>query len=245
MSRAGQLLRDPAVAPLDQPATGWIEADGEHRAEAATNRDVVLQRFGADGKVIETRCVHVGEGPDDWTVVPRAAAPVKKAPTASTSKEAPTGSRSSRHVSEGGDGAGSGGSGSGARKGRMQGKPHVEGGFELGVPIGLRLGYHVEGEVVRSVGARWLSAPAFDLLESTAFGAISGSSAYVDFVIGDVWDLEVSLGGGLVGYDVGGYGGLAVQYDPPTFIQVNLGFFIGVADEAAWLAPDVTMGFVW
>lgn len=228
MSRAGQLLRDPAVAALNQPATGWIEADGEHRAEAATNRDVVLQRFGADGKVVETRYVHVGEPLEDWTVVPRAAA----------TKEAPSGSWSSRHVS----GEGSGG---GASLGRMQGKPHVEGGFELGFPIGLRLGYHVEGDVVRSFGARCLLTPAFGFEDLDEVGGILGPSGYVDFIIGDVWDLEASFGGGLVGYDIGTYGGLAVQYDPYTFLQVNLGIFIGVSEEYAWLAPDVTVGFVW
>lgn len=67
MKPASLLLRDPVSTPLVAMDVGWIEVDGAHRAEAPTNRDVTLQRFGGDGQITETLYVHAGESLAGWT----------------------------------------------------------------------------------------------------------------------------------------------------------------------------------
>lgn len=144
---------------------------------------------------------------------------------------ASTGSWSARHLD--------GGARSSTTKkvGYLQGKQHLEGGFELGLPIAGRLGWHLEGDVVRSFGARCLMTAAAGGSESM----ILGPSAYVDFRMADVWDLEVSVGGT---WFYGGYVGVAAQYDPYTFFQLNLGGIVAFGNGFA-VGPDITAGFVW
>lgn len=67
MTPASLLIREPVVAPLAVLDVGWIEVDGVHRAEAPVNRDVVLQRFGPDGQVVETQYVRAGESLERWS----------------------------------------------------------------------------------------------------------------------------------------------------------------------------------
>ena len=66
MKPASLLLRDPITTPLAAPDVGWIEVDGAHRAEAPTNRDVILQRYGGDGQITETMYVRAGESLAGW-----------------------------------------------------------------------------------------------------------------------------------------------------------------------------------
>ncbi len=68
MARASLLIRDPIGVPVAQMETGWIEVDGVHRADVPTNRNTVLQRFDADGQIVQTRYVHVGSSLAGWVL---------------------------------------------------------------------------------------------------------------------------------------------------------------------------------
>ncbi len=75
LTPASLLLREPVTVNLGKSDAGWIEVDGAHRSEAPTNRDVVLQRFGADGQVAETQYLHAGDSLTAWM------APAEPSPT--------------------------------------------------------------------------------------------------------------------------------------------------------------------
>ena len=264
MARAGRLLRDPMVTPLAPMETGWIEADGEHRTDAPTNRDVVLQRFGPDGHVSETAYIHVGETLAAWTTVavappskwadqPEAPpGPVDPPPEKTFSAMHPDPDREPEPEAEEAPPIRVP-----ATAGPLQGKPHVEGGFELGLPISLRLGYHTELKALRSFGARAFFGITWVVGKERTFSVVGGSG-YFDFRVVENLDVELSAGVGYFGTFVGPCAGLAFQYDPYTWFQLNLGVMFAAKpnpdnlgnpfesfEEGVASAPDATGGFVW
>jgi len=114
-------------------------------------------------------------------------------------------------------------------------KQGVAFGLGVGWPTTLRFGYELgRDRTVTALGVR----AGFTIGRNTSFYTGLPIVAYTDIGLADRWDLEVS-GGNL--------GGLAVQYDPPSPFQLQLGalvlldfWFSGVI-----VSPDVAAEWVW
>lgn len=82
MGAAGLSLRDPGEVLLLTPDAGWIEVDGAFQKGVAANRHAVVQRFGPDGKVTETRYHRAGTDLGDWAKGAAGAGKIAAAPKA-------------------------------------------------------------------------------------------------------------------------------------------------------------------
>ena len=75
---------------------------------------------------------------------------------------------------------------------------------------------------------------------------MGGLEPFIDLNISEKWDIELGAGGGLAYYAPAFWANGAMQYDPPSVFQVNLGLVFGVVSSSVvLLAPDVSVGWVW
>jgi hypothetical protein len=114
-------------------------------------------------------------------------------------------------------------------------------GVELGLPTGLRFEWKFAGRVVDGIGLRAGVNGVTDFNTSFMWGP--DLLAYTDFRLSESWDLELGAGMVLVSgsYFTPQLGG-AIQFDPPSPIQVQLGLrgtFVG------YVVPDVSVGLMW
>ena len=114
-------------------------------------------------------------------------------------------------------------------------------GFDIGLPTGARLEWKARGGAVDGVGIR----VGGNLLAYASGGLtvlpVAESLVYVDFNLSPTWQLETGMGGFLYYGTVYFQTGVAIQWDPPSPIQVNAGVRIGVYGPL----PDVSVGFLW
>lgn len=114
-------------------------------------------------------------------------------------------------------------------------------GFEVGAPTAVRGEWKIGGTAVDGVGVRVGGNLMFESASSTI--PVLDSQVYADWNLTPKWQLETGLGLFFDPYtspyvNVGG----AVQYDPPSPFQVNVGMRVS---SFGYVAPDVTVGFLW
>lgn len=115
-------------------------------------------------------------------------------------------------------------------------------GFEVGAPTAVRGEWKIGGSAADGVGLR-VGGNAMIMDSGSAYTGVD-SNLYVDWNLTPKWQLETSLG---VFFTQSGSAypnvGMAVQYDPPSPLQVNV---IGARLNAyGYLVPDVSVSFLW
>jgi hypothetical protein len=112
-------------------------------------------------------------------------------------------------------------------------------GFDVGVPIGFRGEWKIGGRAVDGMGIR----VGGGLLLGDVYGYTgSDSSTYLDWNLTRRWQLETLVGVFVTAEEeVFGTVGVALQYDPASPVQINLGARVG----GSYIAPDISLGFLW
>lgn len=121
---------------------------------------------------------------------------------------------------------------------------HLGGGFEVGVLSGIRLEEHLNGNSkIKSVGIRALGGLGLLYFSSPAPGL--GGVLFFDRKRNESsnWELELSIGGGVLSSGAA-FAGVAAQYDPPSAFQLNLGGIVAIGPSFGIL-PDISAGFIW
>jgi hypothetical protein len=112
--------------------------------------------------------------------------------------------------------------------------------MEIGLPVGLRGEWKIGGLALDGLGVR---VGAGLLLGSGSGYTGTDLTTYADFNLIRHYQLELVAGlfvtrGGSTYGQVGG----ALQWDPPSPLQINVGARIG---GSGYVAPDVSIGFLW
>ncbi|MFT7519917.1 MAG: hypothetical protein ACI9MC_002061 [Kiritimatiellia bacterium] len=114
-------------------------------------------------------------------------------------------------------------------------------GFEIGLPTAVRVEYKIGGTAVDSVGFR----VGGNLLLTGSSSAYNGVDVtiYTDANLTKRYQIELMTG---LFFDPFGSpyltAGAAVQYDPPSPLQINMGLRVATS---GYIAPELTVGFVW
>lgn len=121
--------------------------------------------------------------------------------------------------------------------------PGIYGGVDVGLPLAGRIDYKFGGDTISSVGMR--AGVNYGVAFSSGPHAVLFLAASGDYGIGANWDLEFTAGiagnTSYYGYILGG----ALQYDPASTFQLNLGTMLGYYSGGIALYPDITAGFMF
>jgi hypothetical protein len=115
-------------------------------------------------------------------------------------------------------------------------------GFEVGLPLGARIDYRFDGGAFDSAGAR-LGLIAGASPTGAGANAAAMLAADADLRLSESWHVEFTVGAAAAASSYGYVGGAAIQFDPPSLFQLNLGLLAGYWPQGIFLYPDVTAGF--
>lgn len=241
-----EALRGAADGELDGQPDGTVQAY-EMRAYV-TRRLRTAQNFEQVPQLVATMDVPMTTGlplaaTSEATPVAAAEAPAKPA-TRALPKEPPA--RPPRPDPKKEAAASTGSKAGSLRKGTAGtagDKTRVGGGFEVGLPTGLRGELHIPRGPVRSTGLKAFATVGLNGMSSLQPGV--GALVFADWRIAESFDLETGAGFGMVGSGDPGLGAeVGLQWDPDGFLQVQLGGMFVIRSSPDF-APNISAGFVW